>query len=273
MTADVAVVTLCSTPRMAHLRGQLASLERADAQRIVVWIGEDDPPVLAADRVLRVPPGENGLRLAAARNTGADAAMSSGAGLLVFLDADCVAGSHLVARYLSAAVARPGAVLCGPVTYLPPGIDVSDDAALRGARAPHPARPNPPDGDVLLAGPDEYRLFWSLSFALTPATWQHVGGFDPGYEGYGAEDTDFGFAMRAAGVPLAWVGGAHAYHQHHETQSPPWAHLDDILRNGERFARRWGQWPMTGWLEAFAEAGAIVWDGQVWRRTPASWVS
>ena len=45
-----------------------------------------------------------------------------------------------------------------------------------------------------------------------------------------------------------------------------WQHLDDILRNGSRFAARWGEWPMTGWLEAFAEAGAVSWDGSTWRR-------
>ena len=75
--------------------------------------------------------------------------------------------------------------------------------------------------------------------------------------------------MRDAGTPLAWVGGAHAYHQHHPTSSPPWQHLDDILRNGRRFANRWGHWPMTGWLEAFERAGAVRRDGDDWIRTPA----
>lgn len=37
----------------------------------------------------------------------------------------------------------------------------------------------------------------------------------------------------------------------------PWRHLDDILRNGELFARTWGEWPMRGWIEAFVVAGAV----------------
>jgi GT2 family glycosyltransferase len=110
-------------------------------------------------------------------------------------------------------------------------------------------------------------LFWSLSFAVTADTWLAVGGFEESYEGYGGEDTDFAFTARAAGVPLVWVGGAHAYHQYHPTSAPPWQHLDDILRNGRLFADRWGSWPMEGWLEAFAAAGAIEQTPTGWTRT------
>jgi len=271
----IAVVTLCSTPRLEHLHAQLAAVRSeaggsggAEVLRIVVWIGEDEAPPLDAELILRTPPGASGLRLAAARNTGARAATAAGVDLIVFLDADCVPGRELLARYREAAVETPDAVLCGPVTYLPAGVDVADAAELLRRTAPHAARPNPPGDTARTATPDEYPLFWSLSFATTPATWAVAGGFDEGYEGYGGEDTDYAFALRTASVPLVWVGGAHAYHQHHATQSPPWQHLDDILRNGARFAARWGTWPMTGWLTAFAEAGAVEWDGTMWLRRP-----
>ena len=264
----VAVVSLCSTPRAPHLFNQLAALAgHADVERIVVWIDDDDPPSMDADRILRVDRGPAGLRLATARNTGATAAIASGAALIVFLDADCVPGADLLDRYRAAALAHPDAVLAGPVTYLPPGSDASDRSALQRATAPHAARPNPPDRTTQMAAADEYPLFWSLSFAMTVATWQRIGGFDEAYEGYGGEDTDFAFTLRNRGVPLVWVGGAHAYHQYHPTSSPPWQHLDDILRNGARFAQRWGEWPMTGWLRAFAEEGAVKWDGSSWVRS------
>ena len=264
----VAVVSLCSTPRAPHLLNQLAALAgHADVERIVVWIDDDDPPSMDADRILRVDRGPAGLRLATARNTGATAAIASGAALIVFLDADCVPGADLLDRYRAAALAHPDAVLAGPVTYLPPGSDASDRSALQRATAPHAARPNPPDRTTQMAAADEYPLFWSLSFAMTVATWQRIGGFHEAYEGYGGEDTDFAFTLRNRGVPLVWVGGAHAYHQHHPTSSPPWQHLDDILRNGARFAQRWGEWPMTGWLRAFADEGAVKWDGSSWVRS------
>jgi N-acetylglucosaminyl-diphospho-decaprenol L-rhamnosyltransferase len=262
-----AVVSLCSTPRVEHLRRQLAALRREPrTTTVVVWLGDDRPPALDADEVLRVPPGPDGLRLAAARNAGADAAVARGADLLVLLDADCVPGPGMLDRYAAAARAHPDAVLCGPVTYLPPGAPADDPGALVALTAPHPGRPAPADGDVVLATRDQYPLFWSLSFGLTAARWGSGPRFDERYAGYGGEDTDFAFALRDAGIPLAWVGGAHAYHQHHPTTSPPWQHLDDILRNGAVFAERWGQWPMTGWLEAFAAEGAVRREAGGWRR-------
>ncbi|AGZ42931.1 glycosyltransferase family 2 protein [Actinoplanes friuliensis] len=265
-----AVITLCSASRLDHVRRQQRLLASAPVRRIIVWLDADAPPLSefpGADMV-HVPPGQLGLRLAAGRDRGAERALAAGEDLLVFLDADCLPGPDLLSRYRAAADAHPGAVLCGPVTYLPEGIRPENADALPALTAPHPARPAPPDHQNVVAGPDDHRLFWSLSFAVTAQTWRTVGGFDEAYEGYGGEDTDFGFTARARGVPLVWVGGAHAYHQYHPTSAPPWQHLDDILRNGKLFADRWGSWPMEGWLEAFAAAGAIERTPEGWQRTP-----
>ena len=90
---------------------------------------------------------------------------------------------------------------------------------------------------------------------MTTRTWRRLGGFCEDYTGYGGEDTDFGQTARVVGVGLAWVGGAHAYHQHHPVQDPPVDHLDDILVNATLFHRRCGWWPMRGWLDAFAAQG------------------
>jgi N-acetylglucosaminyl-diphospho-decaprenol L-rhamnosyltransferase len=99
-----------------------------------------------------------------------------------------------------------------------------------------------------------------LSFALSVDAWAAVGGFLEEYRGYGGEDTDFAQTGLRAQVPFRWVGGAEAFHQYHETQSPPVQHLDDILANGRIFARRWGFWPMTGWLSAFEDLGLVARD-------------
>ncbi len=106
-----------------------------------------------------------------------------------------------------------------------------------------------------------HNLFWSLSAALTPATWSQVGGFCEEYVGYGGEDTDFAWLARSRGVELAWVGGADAYHQHHPVSSPPVEHVEAIVRNAHLFHKRWNEWPMRGWLEAFAERGLVTFDG------------
>jgi GT2 family glycosyltransferase len=112
-------------------------------------------------------------------------------------------------------------------------------------------------------------MFWSLSFATSASTWRRIGGFCEDYTGYGGEDTDFGQLARQAGVELCWVGDAWAFHQHHPKRSPPTEHLDDILRNAELFHRRWGWWPMEGWLAEFADAGLVRFDGERLRRQVA----
>jgi GT2 family glycosyltransferase len=253
--------------RHDHLQRQRVMLDRSD-RRVDhhVVVAMDDPQISGLltgsgqTSTITIPAEDLGLPLAAARNAGARIASSLGAELLIFLDVDCLPAAGMVAAYADAA-SDPSSrrtLLCGPVAYLPPPAAGGYDLARLAAHEPHPARPAPRLGQRL-AGNDP-RLFWSLSFAVTMATWAEVGGFCEQYVGYGGEDTDFGFAARAAGVRLTWVGGADAYHQWHPTQSPPIAHLDDILRNGAVFARRWGRWPMEGWIDAFRDRGLVRWD-------------
>jgi hypothetical protein len=269
----VAVITVVAG-RHAHLarqeRGLAAGSRRPDL-RIVVAI--DDPGVAAvlgdqvpAPVVVPHPSDPRGLPLAAARNAGAARALAAGADLLVFLDVDCIPGHHLVRRYAQVAAERDGRLLCGPVAYLPPAPAGYPDTGLERWAAPHPARPAPVDGEVVDS--DDHVLFWSLSFAVTARVWRELGGFTEQYVGYGAEDTDFGQVARARGVGLCWVGGATAFHQHHPVSDPPREHLEDILRNAAIFRRRWGWWPMTGWLAQFQQLGLVVHDpaADTWTR-------
>jgi N-terminal domain of galactosyltransferase len=272
-----AVITIVSG-RHRHLRAQRASLRAGDIRpdlHVVVALGDPAVAALLADDhgdptamptvCVYVPGDPLGLPLAAGRNAGAARAIAAGVDLLVFLDVDCLASPELVERYANAARQRPDAVLSGPVTYLPPGPPGGWLLTeLRAHRAPHPARPDPPVGELVEADPD---LFWSLSFAVTRATWQRIGGFDTGYVGYGAEDTDFARTAADHGVAVLWVGGADAFHQHHPTSTPPIQHVDAVLRNGARYAKTWGTWPMTGWLTEFERLGLAHHDGTTWRRS------
>ncbi|WP_237280230.1 glycosyltransferase family 2 protein [Subtercola vilae] len=260
------MVTLFSAARLGHALNQMAALRGSGVRHVGVWLDEAEAPTIEGVTGIHVPPGAAGMRLAAGRNAGARAAIDAGAELLVFLDADCLPGPELLRLYGAAAAQLPGAVLCGPVTYLAEGFQGQTPDELAVATAPHPARPNPAAGECVVAPAGQHALFWSLSFAVTPATWMLSGGFSELYEGYGAEDTDFAARLGPAGLDLVWVGGAHAYHQYHPTSTPPWQHLDDILRNAGIFWQRWGWWPMQGWLDAFAAAGAIELVDGVWRR-------
>jgi GT2 family glycosyltransferase len=182
----------------------------------------------------------------------------------VFLDVDCIPSPGLFAAYAVAAAdpRHRDALLCGPVAYLPaPVVGGYDLSALADLARPHSARPNPAPGTVEVAR--DRRLFWSLSFAVTASTWNRIGGFCPDYVGYGGEDTDFAEQAHAAGVGMRWVGGATAFHQHHPVSSPPVEHLAAIVRNARVFYDRWGWWPMTGWLTAFADLGRAGFDPAV----------
>jgi N-acetylglucosaminyl-diphospho-decaprenol L-rhamnosyltransferase len=272
-----AVITIASQ-RLTHLERQHDALGRSTlSPDDYIVVAMDDPALLdwhpgSEPRpeivALHGTPGR--LPLAAARNRGARLAIERGAELLVFLDVDCIPEPALLERYAEAAAAHPGALLTGAVGYLPKGTDYDDPGSWAHTARVHGFRPNPAPGVV---EPGSHELFWSLSFAAASAVWQRVGGFDEGYAGYGGEDTDFGLAARDSGVPVLWVGGAMAYHQHHPTSDPPVQHLDDILANGARFARRWGFWPMRGWLEAFEQRGLVGRDpstGNYSRTEPAS---
>jgi N-acetylglucosaminyl-diphospho-decaprenol L-rhamnosyltransferase len=253
--------------RTTHLRRQLDGLDRSTTtadHHVIVAVDDDDVAGQVRDARATVVPLNSGsprIPMAAARNLGARVAIDGGAELLVFLDVDCIPSPGMLGHYQRAAAtpAHEGALLCGPVTYLPaPGPDGYDLDRLADLTAPHPARPAPPAG-VTVAG-DEYHLFWSLSFAVTAAVWQRIGGFATEYVGYGGEDTDY--AQRAAehAVGLRWVGGAHAFHQVHPVSDPPTEHLTDIVANAVTFHRRWGWWPMQGWLDAFERQGLISRD-------------
>lgn len=249
--------------RGSHLRRQLrglaASTRSADIH-VVVALGDPRVGHIIADegapaRLVELAVADP-IPLAQGRNVGAAAALSQSAELLIFLDVDCIPSPELIGRYchIAAQPEHESALLCGPVTYLPPPGPrgyVLNELQPR----PHPARPAPRDGEVLDTA--DYELFWSLSFAVTSATWNRIGGFCERYRGYGGEDTDFAQIAAAQRIPMRWLGGADAFHQHHPAADPPVQHIDDILRNAAIFFDRWGWWPMTGWLNAF-EAGGLL---------------
>lgn len=204
---------------------------------------------------LRTTP--RGLPVAAARNLAARTAIELGAEVLVFLDVDCIPGPRLVQAYADAVEHGAGsepALWSGEVKYLGPPSPVGYPVgALDALATPKEGRPSLRPGEVL---PEpQFERFWSLSFAMSAQDWNTSGGFCEDYVGYGAEDTDFGQVVQAAGGSLTWLGGATAYHQHHESHDPPLAQVESVVRNAGIFHDRWGWWPMLGWLREFERLG------------------
>ena len=249
------VLTLVKN-RSAHLAQLVEGLRRSATRPAeLVVVDMSDTPVAVTDTdfpvVIRRIDGD-GLPLAKARNIAARTASSEH---LVFLDVDCIPLRDCLARLVDV-LAHDDALLCADIRYLGP-----DDAAegwsettLRARGRRHPVRDFPEQGIRHETNPG---LFWSLAFAIRRARFRALGGFDEAFMGYGAEDTDFGFRAAAADLPLFFVGGAIACHQHHAGHEPPVQHLDDIIRNAMVFHARWGRWPMEGWLDAFEASGLI----------------
>lgn len=250
--------------RDEHLARVLAGLERADPRPdevVVVFMNQPGGAVPATG--LRVvtshvdAPGR--LPLAAARNR---AAQLAGGAVLVFLDVDCIPSAAAVGSLAGAVRAHPGTLVMGTPRYLVPGwvqgacaaTGLPDDGRLRELSVPHAARGHLGEGPT-----NDWHLVWTLVLAMGSADFDRLGGFDEGFSGYGAEDTDVAFRARDAGLALR-SSTAEVFHQHHGVHRPPLHHFADILVNARRFRQVHGTWPMEGWLGQFRELGLVDWD-------------
>ena len=263
-------VLVIAAGRDEHLRRLLAGVEqqtrRPDDVVVVDLAARGRSHAASSSSVVRRvehpaagAPGP--LPLAGGRNL---AAASTACEHLVFLDVDCIPAPDLVSRYAAVLTAHPGALACGPIRYLREGwVDRCADqhpsvARLEELSDEHAARPRLPGTSMVLS--DDHELFWSLSFGVSRPTWELLGGFDDGFVGYGAEDTDLGLRAAELGIPLAWFGGGVAYHQWHPPTRHDPARLDEMIANAHRFRRRWDRWPMGGWFSQLAEACHVRFD-------------
>ncbi len=242
--------------RRAHLDNLIRGLEQSTIQldALVIVQMNEAPGRWESQRFPIIhhvlQSGGNELPLAAARNA---AVIHAPGDDLVFLDVDCIPAPDLLARYRSALADHAAVLHQGEVLYLPEGAAHGEASFAQLARAgkPHPLHERRQAGE-----PIPHALFWSLNFACRRETFERIGRFDTGYVGYGGEDTDFAFRARAAGVPVRFVE-ATACHQYHPSFDPPLNHLASIVDNARRFRKRWGVWPMDGWLAQFRDLGFV----------------
>lgn len=256
----ISVLTLVKN-REAHLQNLVEGLRRSHmAPAELVIVDMSDVPVahpIAGFPVRIVRLSTESLPLARARNL---AAAHAGSSSLLFLDVDCIPGPDLIST-MARSLDDRDALICAEILYLTAD-DTREgrwsDVSLSQAGAPHPARKFPGSG---LAIEPNFGLFWSLAFGISARAFARIDGFDEAFTGYGAEDTDFAFRARDAGLDLLFLGGARAYHQHHGVFDPPVQHFADIVRNARVFHEKWGVWPMAGWLDCFADLGLLSREG------------
>lgn len=252
---DISVITLVKD-REAHLKRLLAGVQSSNVlpREVIIVDMSRTPvgPVALGIPSSIVPLPSSGLPLASARNRGAEAA--SGRNLL-FLDVDCIPRRDLIAS-IHSFLTTYDHLVCAEIRYLGPDArTLTDETALDDGSVAHPHRHFPSRG---LRQESNAGLFWSLLFGIRRASFFRLRGFDESYEGYGAEDTDFGFRASEADLPLTFIGGTGAFHQYHGVINPPLQHLSDIVRNANRFYQKWRVWPMQDWLKAFEDIGLIA---------------
>lgn len=264
---------------------------------LVGWMGGEDPhPALRQARgftARAIPIEGEELPLARARN---ELAAAAAAPLLVFLDVDCVPSAGLLAAYATVLRDRGGldglaetrgdggivqdrgldALAIGETRYLPRGFraDGGSEGTMRRAAAAHPERAGlfPAPGSIRVDW--HHELFWSLNFAVRRDTFRaRIGGFDEDYRGYGIEDTDFARRAERAAVPLAWVGGALAFHQWHPPTRLRPEGVPALVENARRYRELWGEWPARGWLAELASEGLVDWDEDAGTLEPRASVS
>lgn len=260
---SVLTLTRDRTPHLQNLLEGLSCSSQLPSECVVVHMNEPAEPIgdwpfscchyrYDSDKTL--------LPLAQARNFAASKAIGE---WLLFLDVDCIPGESLVAAYQVACKQMPEAITMSAVRYLRRAIDIDWQTATVESFLQSESEPNAKRDISSLSNlslEPNYGLFWSLSFALHRSVFERLGGFSDCYPGYGAEDTDFAWKARAQNVPLVWVPDAVAYHQFHHSTVPPWHNFDSIVHNAKVFYRRWREWPMSAWLQVFADEGYIKWS-------------
>ena len=189
------------------------------------------------------------LPLAAARNMGIAATKT---GNVIFIDVDCIVSPTLFANMLMGLQADT--IIAAYPLYLPVLPDTGVYVDLKPMAVTHPARERIPVGQ-----PVDHLQFWSLLFAVQKQTFEHIGGFDESFIGYGAEDTDFAMMFHQAGVKQIFVRD-YVLHQYHDKYDPPVNHFDSIIKNATRFQQKWTILPMQRWLKAFEDMGLIIID-------------
>lgn len=255
-------ISLCTiyAKRKTHVQNLVKGLidSSIHPDRLIVVCMNDRLPELPATPfpidTATIETNNNYLPLAAARNKAASMATEE---KLIFLDVDCICDRHLV-EIFDYHLETEDALYSGSVRYLHSNWQQNRTLDLNKQSTPNKLQGKAVAGKNKVIHP--YELFWSLCFGIRKKTFDKIGGFDPDYLGYGAEDTDFSLTARSQNIPLYKIS-ALAYHQFHPSYDPPLNHLEEIVSNSKVFYDKWKMLPMKKWLDRFAELGYITLEG------------
>lgn len=224
-------------------------------EMIVVWMGAPCTESLIKSDAFHIQHRffvDETLPIPQARNKGFSSCSHD---IIFYLDVDCICAEDLFAQFLE--VVRPGVVVTSVIKYLRETPARVDFSALESQAMPASGG-NAPKAPRRL---DMIRDFTTNLFGICKQDYDMVNGFDEHYSGYGVGDIDFATRCHKQGIVLEQVP-ATVLHQYHPYCDPPINHLFDIVSNATRYKEKWGIYPLTPYLEQFAEEGLIHPDYQ-----------
>ncbi|GAC1411197.1 MAG: glycosyltransferase family 2 protein [Candidatus Velthaea sp.] len=178
-----------------------------------------------APRVRHVPGPYTGR--AGARNAGI---AQAAAPLVLFTDADIIASHDLLGRHL-ARHAKAG----GPRAVV--GLEVQVDSFedyLRKSRTPGlRGSLHPPSRTHI-----DWLYFMTGNASVPRAELDRLGGFDEDFTGYGHEDLELGYRLRAAGLAIEYAPEAINYHWHPVPFDQQQSRMELAGRSTVRFYRK-----------------------------------
>jgi glycosyltransferase involved in cell wall biosynthesis len=138
---------------------------------------------------------------------------------IIFLDGDMVPEPDFIDSYLKSWEQFPDSVVIGS-WKLPGELKINRWHEYFISRG----RLTMSHGDLV---PGKY--FTSGNFAIRKTLLDHFCGFDTSFEGWGGEDTDFGFKLEHESIPIHYIPRACCYHYHQKTLSQT---LDEYQKFG-----------------------------------------
>ncbi len=200
--ASVVVPAYNAEATLGECLDSLAHLNYPDYETIVVDDGSSDTTAEVAERAgVRVLRAEH-RGLAAARNSGIEAAAGS---CVAFIDADARADRDWLYHLAETLIRRDAAAAGGPNFAPPPA------SALAAAIAAAPGQPR-----EVRAGDDSLEQACGCNMIVDKAAAQAAGGFDPMFTAAG-DDVDFSWRLNQRKLTIASAPGAVVIHQRRPT--------------------------------------------------------
>lgn len=139
---------------------------------------------------------------------------------VIFLDGDMVPGPNFMGSLMASWEDFPDAVVMGSWRYPPQW----KNDGLAGYLASRGRLALKTRGEI----PGKY--FNSGCFSIEGEMFRRMSGFDPAFEGWKGEDTDFGIRLEKERIPIVYDPEAVCYHYHKKS-------TDEMMAEFERFGR------------------------------------